>query len=68
MDTTLGQVVEIGVITTSKPITVFLTGRQGESSRTQQPDITQRYDVSVNLIDVVENGTRGFVWPFRVHF
>lgn len=72
VDTALLRVVEIGVITTSRPITITLTKGDGtQSSRTQQPNLTRRYDVSVDLVavtnDTGQNG-RGFQWPFVVQF
>ena len=68
VDTVSFQVVEIGVLTTERPITVTLIGSGGPRSRTQQPNITERYDVSVDLIQIVDEGARGFVWPFMVQF
>ena len=71
VDTVLREVVEIGVITTSRPITVFLTGPGGTSSRTQQPNLTRRYDVSVELVAVIDDTRNGSVrpaWPFVVQF
>ena len=72
VDTVSRRVVEIGVLTTSRPITVTLTKGDGtQSSRTQQPNITRRYNVSVDLV-AVEQDTgprqRGFFWPFVVQF
>jgi hypothetical protein len=68
IDTAALQVVEIGVITTERPITVTLVGSGGPRSRTQQPNITERYDVSVDLVQVTDGGVRDFIWPFLVQF
>lgn len=62
------QVVEIGVSTTQRPITVTLFGTNGTSTRTQQPMQSNRYDVSVDLLTVTEVSTRGLSWPFMVQF
>lgn len=68
IDTTLREVTAIRVVTTERPITVTLTGASGEKSRTQQPNLDNTYDVSVDIVTVEDGGTRGFVWPFTVQF
>lgn len=55
IDTVLFMVVEIGVLTTSRAITISLTGPNGTVSRTQQPGLTRRYDVSLELAPVRED-------------
>lgn len=77
VDTVLRQVVEIGVVTTSRAITITLIGALGPNSRTQQPNLTRRYDVSVDLVAVTdEQFVKGdgvtlksiVAWPFVVQF
>ena len=76
-DTTLGTLEQVDVMTKDNPLTIQMQGaNSGARTFTQDPNLTKSYDVSVDVMDVVEVDTdRGggvtkvdFQFRYRVRF